>query len=281
MAHPSRPPNAAASDSLPPPKLLLALESRALLEFAAGTVLRRGLQKVAPRGDGHPVLVLPGLGASDVSTRLLRRFLAELGYQAIPWGMGRNRGLRPGMEHQMRARLQALYALHGQKISLIGQSLGGIFARELAKLEPHLVRQVITLGSPFTGHVRANNAVRLYEWLSGNRVEEAEGNHPGRTRTTPPVPTTSIYSKLDGVVAWRCAIEPSLTGAENIHLRGVSHLGMAASPAALYLLANRLAQPEGHWKPFRPTPWQRLLYGVHDHHQRPTRANPNLTGETP
>jgi len=281
MAPPSRPPPVAASDSAPPHKLLLALESRALLEFAAGAMLRRSLQRVVPRGDGHPVLVLPGLGASDVSTRLLRRFLAELGYQAIPWAMGRNRGLRPGMEHHMRARLQALYALHGQKISLVGQSLGGIFARELAKLEPQLVRQVITLGSPFTGHARANNAIRLYEWLSGMRVEETAGNHPGRTRTKPPVPTTSIYSKLDGVVAWRCSIEASLTGAENIHLRGVSHLGMAASPAALYLLADRLAQAEDDWKPFRPASWQRLLYGVHDHHPRPARPDPNLTGETP
>ena len=280
MAKPAGPLNATAPHCMPPHKLLLAFESRAVLEFAAGALLRRGLQRVAPRGDGHPVLVLPGLGASDVSTRLLRRFLVGLGYQAIPWEMGRNRGLRPGMEHHMRARLQALFALHGQKISLIGQSLGGIYARELAKLEPQLVRQVITLGSPFTGHVRANNAVRLYEWLSGNRVEEAAGNHPGRTRTKPPVPTTSVYSKLDGVVSWRCSIEASQSGAENIHLRGVSHLGMAASPAALYLLANRLAQAEGDWKPFRPASWQRLLYGIHDHHPGAAHPNPNLTGET-
>ncbi len=281
MAFRSRPPPATATDATPPSRLLLALESRALLEFAAGAVLRRGVQRLAPRGDGHPVLVLPGLGASDVSTRLLRRFLTELGYQAIPWELGRNRGLRPGMEHQMRARLQALFALHGQKVSLVGQSLGGIFARELAKLEPRLVRQVITLGSPFTGHLRANNAVRTYEWLSGKRIDDAARDHPGRTPSKPPVPTTSIYSKLDGVVAWRCSIEAGLTGAENIHLRGVSHLGMAASPAALYLLADRLAQADGEWKPFRPASWQRLLYGIHDHHPRAVRMDPNLTGETP
>lgn len=281
MVPPSRPPPAAAPDPAPPSRLLLALESRALLEFAAGAALRRGVQRLAPRGDGHPVLVLPGLGASDVSTYLLRRFLAEMGYRAIPWELGRNRGLRPGMEHQMRARLHALFALHGQKISLIGQSLGGIFARELAKLEPRLVRQVITLGSPFTGHLRANNAVRVYEWLTGKRIEEAARNHPGGTHSKPPVPTTSVYSKLDGVVSWRCSIEASLSGAENIHLRGVSHLGMAASPAALYLLADRLAQAEGNWKPFQPVSWQRLLYGIHDHHPRAARPASNLTGETP
>ena len=265
----------------PPPRLLLALESRAVFEFAAGAALRRGLQRIAPSGDGHPILVLPGLGASDLSTRLLRRFLRELGYQALPWELGRNTGMRPGMAQHLRAKLQSLFDRDGRKVSLIGQSLGGIFAREMAKHEPQLVRQVITLGSPFTGHLRANNAVRAYEWLTGDVVKRSGPELSERLRTKPPVPTTSIYSKLDGVVAWRCSIEPGQAEAENIHLRGVSHLGMAASPAALYLLAERLAQPEGGWKPFHPLRWQRLLYGVHDHHTAAASADPNLNGESP
>ncbi len=281
MPQPTRHPHAPRPDLAPPPKLLLALESRAVLEFAAGAALRRGLQRIAPSGDGHPVLVLPGLGASDLSTRLLRRFLRELGYRAVPWELGRNTGMRPGMAQHLQDRLQALFDRDGRKVSLIGQSLGGIFAREMAKHEPQLVRQVITLGSPFTGHLRANNAVRAYEWLSGDTVKRSGPELSERLRTKPPVPTTSIYSKLDGVVAWRCSIEPGQAEAENIHLRGVSHLGMAASPAALYLLAERLAQPEGGWKPFHPLRWQRLLYGVHDHHTPPASADLNLNGESP
>ncbi len=281
MPQPSRRSQAPRPDMAPPPKLLLALESRAVLEFVAGAVLRRGLKRIVPSGDGHPVLVLPGLGASDLSTRLVRRFLRELGYQAVPWELGRNMGMRPGMAQHMRARLQSLFDRHGQTISLVGQSLGGIFARELAKREPQLVRQVITLGSPFTGHLRANNAVRVYEWLTGDTVKRSGPELSERLRTKPPVPTTSIYSKLDGVVAWRCSIEASQAEAENIHLRGVSHLGMAASPAALYLLAERLAQPEGGWKPFHPVRWQRLLYGVRDHHLPAASAELNMNGEAP
>lgn len=281
MPQPSRRSQAPRPDMAPPPKLLLALESRAVLEFVAGAALRRGLQRIVPSGDGHPVLVLPGLGASDLSTRLLRRFLRELGYRAVPWELGRNAGTRPGMAQHMRAKLQSLFDRHGQKISLVGQSLGGIFARELAKREPQLVRQVNTLGSPFTGHLRANNAVRVYEWLTGDTVKRSGRELSERLRIKPPVPTTSIYSKLDGVVAWRCSIEASQAEAENIHLRGVSHLGMAASPAALYLLAERIAQPEGGWKPFHPVRWQRLLYGVYDHHTPAAAADLDLTGETP
>ncbi len=264
-----------------PAKLLLALESRALLEFAAGAALRTSLQRIAPAGDGHPVLVLPGLGASDISTGLLRRFLSGLGYEACPWELGRNVGLRPGMARHMREKLQLLHAASGRKISLIGQSLGGIFARELAKLEPQLVRQVITLGSPFTGHLRANNATRFYEWLSGDTVETAGHLQAERMRTKPPVPTTSVYSKLDGVVAWRCSIQTDQGEAENIHLRGVSHLGMAASPAALYLVAERLAQPQGQWLPFAPAAWQRLVYGTDDHLTDASRNELNMTGESP
>ena len=260
-----------------PPWWLLASESRAVLEFAAGAALRQVLQRSAPRGDGHPVLVLPGLGASDRSTRLLRAFLRDLGYLALPWEMGTNTGLRSGMAQRTRARLQALFDAHG-KISLVGQSLGGIFARELAKLEPHLIRQVITLGSPFTGHPRATNATRLYEWLAGDQIDAALLERHARLRGKPPVPTTSVYSKLDGVVSWHCSIETGQPQSENIHLRGASHLGMASSPAALYLLAERLAQPEGHWTPFRPSGWQRLAYGVDQHHGAVPAADRNPGG---
>lgn len=240
---------------------LLAWEARAVLEFAAGAAFHKPLQRVAPGGDGHAVMVLPGLGGSDLSTGLLRGFLRDLGYAALPWGMGTNRGLRPGIAHALQERLATLHARSGRKVSLIGQSLGGTFARELAKLQPRLVRQVITLGSPFTGDLRANNASRLYEWLSGESANAAP-SQTSRLRVKPPLPTTSIYSKLDGVVSWRCSLETGQPEGQSIHLHGASHLGMAASPAALYLIAHRLAEPEAGWKPFAPTGWQHFFYGI-------------------
>jgi predicted esterase YcpF (UPF0227 family) len=247
-------------DYAAPSRLLFALEYRAVFEFAAGLGVYKGLQYLAPRGDGHPILVLPGLGASDFSTHLLRQFLQELGYIALPWGLGVNTGMITGKAQKLHKRLQALHAEHGRKISLVGQSLGGVFARELAKLEPKLIRQVITLGSPFAGHPRATNAIRAYEWLSGDRIEEIDESLVSGLREKPPVPTTSIFSKSDGIVSWHCSVQAKAPDAENIELRGVSHLGMAASPAALYLVADRLAEPEDAWQAFQPNAWQKMLY---------------------
>lgn len=244
---------------------LLALESRVFWEFMGGASTTGLIKRLVPKGDGHPVLVLPGLGASDASTTLLRKFLSDLGYVTYPWGMGRNKGAKDHIPDAMDKHVQAIYAEHQQKVTVIGQSLGGVFARELAKFSPDKVRQVITLGSPFTGHPLASTGVRLYEWLSGDRFENMDFNRHLEIRVKPPVPTTSIYTKLDGVVAWQCSIEECHPEAENIHLRGATHCGMGVSPAALYLLAQRLAQPAGHWQPFKPKGLEKLLYGTQDH----------------
>lgn len=252
-------------DIEPPSPWLLAFEQRAFWEFWAGVYSFKVLQQIAPRGDGHPVLVIPGLGASDVSTILLRRFLDGLGYVTYPWGLGRNKGLKDEDLALMHQRMKAVFDDHGQKVSVIGQSLGGVFAREIARHDPAMVRQVITLGSPFTGHPLASTGTHLYEWLSGDRFEDLDFNRHLEMRIKPPVPTTSIFSKLDGVVAWPCSIEEGRPDGESINLRGGSHIGMFSSPNALYLIAERLAQPEGGWKPFEPKGIQRLLYGTGDH----------------
>lgn len=268
-------------DIAAPPRWLLACEYRAFFEFAAGLSAYRGMQYVVPPGDGHPIMILPGLGASDFSTQLLRNFLQSLGYVALPWGLGINTGIVEGKAQRLHQRMQALAKEHGRKISLIGQSLGGVFARELAKLEPDLVRQVITLGSPFAGHPHATNATRVYEWLSGDRIEDLDYELVQGLQNKPPVPTTSIFSKTDGVVSWRCSLEREGPEAESIHLRGVSHLGMAASPAALYLVAHRLAEPEGDWQAFAPQGWQKMFYSVghfrSDPMNRPVVATGSLT----
>ena len=243
--------------SIRPPGLLeVLLESRALFEYGAG-IAAAPLLRLAPKGDGHPVLVFPGMGASDSSTSVLRRFLRGRGYLAHAWRLGRNLGPTPEVILQSRARIQALRQRHGRRVSLIGWSLGGIYARELAKAVPEDVRLVITLGTPFAGHPRATNAWRLFELLHGRRQHA-----PGRRdaiRQPPPVPTTSIYSRTDGIVAWHCSVEREGPRAENIEVEA-SHTGMGVHPAVLYAIADRLAQPEGAWRPFARTGWRRLMY---------------------
>lgn len=240
-----------------PSALLQLLEGRAWFEAGASIALMPFWQ-LAPAGDGHPVLVIPGLAAGDESTAIMRTFLSGLGYTVSPWGQGTNFGLRPGVLDGVRATLTTLHQTHQRKVSLVGWSLGGIYARELAKEFPDAVRLVISLGSPFTGHPRETHAFHLYEWMSGHKIGAPDLHEP--LRTTPPVPTTSIWSRTDGVVSYRCSIEHSHKQAENIEV-DASHFGIGAHPLALYAVADRLAQPEGQWSPFKREGWKKLAYG--------------------
>ena len=248
--------SAPAADVAAPGWLKLALELRAPFEFAAGVAAAPLLLR-SPRGDGHPVLVIPGFMAGDGSTRPLRRLLALLGHDVHAWGQGRNLGPRPGVLERGVAHVEQLHGAHGRTVSLVGWSLGGLFARELAKRAPGAVRCVVTLGSPFTGPARATNASRLYD-----RVNRGQPRGPvsrASLREPPPVPTTSIYSRSDGVVAWQCSIEQLGPMAENIEVEA-SHLGLGVNPLVMHALADRLAQPEGRWTPFQRTGLRRLLF---------------------
>lgn len=242
----------AAHTIRPPSRLLMALEFRALPELGGFLASLPLLTMAAPRGDGHPVLVLPGLVTSDRSTVALRNFLRSKGYAATGWELGRNYGPLPGIEDGMIRRVEDLYEKHGRKVSLVGWSLGGIYARQLAKAMPDKVRQVITLGSPFNGDPRATNAWRLYEYTSGHKVDDRERHMGGAISDAPPVPTTAIYSRTDGICHWRNCIEAESAIAENIEVEG-SHCGLGHHPAAVYAIADRLAQPEGQWKKFERT----------------------------
>jgi pimeloyl-ACP methyl ester carboxylesterase len=232
--------------SAPPSRRLLLLESRAVWELTAYFAVLP-LLRLAPRGDGHPVLVLPGLEASDVSTRPLRTDLEAQGYAAHGWQLGANKGPRPGAEAAMQARLAELAERHQRKVSLIGWSLGGVFARELARRAPAQVRAVITLGSPFAGEARASNAWKLYERASQRKADD--GPDRERMRTSPPVLSTAIFSRSDGIVAWQGCMERQGPEAENIEVEG-SHCGLGHNPLALYAVADRLAQADGEWRPF-------------------------------
>ena len=256
-SQPRHPRTTAAADELRPPSaLLLMLEGRVFWEFGAMLAATPWLRRL-PRGDGHPVLVFPGMGANDLTTLPLRRFLDRLGYITRPWGQGFNVGPRDGVLKQCAADVRALADRHGRPASLIGWSLGGLYARELAKQLPEHTRGVITLGTPFTGHPRATNAWRLFEMLSGQKAHDPAMVE--RLRTPPPLPTTSIYSRSDGIVAWRCSLNEPGPLAENIEVRA-SHTGMGMNPLALYAVADRLAQPHGAWQPFDPRGARRWFF---------------------
>ena len=223
-------------------------EARSLFELNSSLLLSPLLMR-APKGDGHPVLALPGFLASDLSMVPLRRYLKELGYDTYAWGMGRNLGGVSSMRGAMRDRLREIHETTGRKVSLVGWSLGGVYARDLALQMPEMVRCVITLGSPFANDIRATNATRLYEALSGEAVDDNPELRAAIAGDLP-VPATSIYSRTDGIVNWRtCLLRPSDT-AENIEVHLASHVGLGVNPASLWAVADRLAQAEGEFKQF-------------------------------
>jgi pimeloyl-ACP methyl ester carboxylesterase len=178
----------------------------------------------SPRGDGHTVLVMPGLGASDLSTRPLRRFLKTLGYDVHGWGLGRNAGPSERMLDGVGRRFLELHSRRGEGVSLVGWSMGGIFARRLARLNPDSVRQVISLGSPY----------RMLSSVPSSSLQ---------------MPSTSVYSRTDGIAPWQSCFDGSGPQHEAVEVVG-SHCGLGHHPAVLHVVADRLAQPAGEWKPF-------------------------------
>ena len=233
----------------PPSAWLLALELRAFWEFGA-LLPAWPLLARAPRGDGHAVMVFPGLSANDASTVPLRQYLQSLGYSPWGWEQGFNFGPRAGVLDEAKSNLVRTFESTGRKVSLIGWSLGGVYARELAKELPDMVRGVITLGTPFAGSHKATNAWRVYQLTSGRNIERESENYD--LPSAPPVPTTSIYSRSDGVVAWQASIQaPGLANplTENVEVLA-SHIGLGVNPSAWWAVADRLAQSEGQWQPF-------------------------------
>ena len=249
---------AAAQTLSPPSRTLMFLEGRAIHELGA-FIGALPLLSLSSRGDGHPVLVLPGLVASDDSTQPLRSFLKNKGYAVSGWRQGRNYGLRPGVQQAMVDLVQELNDSHGRKISLVGWSLGGLYARQLAKMMPERVRQVITLGSPFAGDPSSTNAWRVYEWASGRPADEVDPRFGGELAVPPPVPTTAIFSRTDGICAWQGCMEKQSAQTESIEVES-SHCGMGHHPAVVYAVVDRLAQAEGQWRPFDRSGWRSLIY---------------------
>ena len=245
--------------SAPSTRLLLTEPPRAGLDFAALLATWPALA-TARRGDGHPVLVLPGLLTGDPNTLLLRNVLRALGHDVSGWSLGLNRGPTGRVVERLRSTLERLHRESGRKVSLVGWSLGGIYAQELARATPSSVRGLITLGSP---------VLRRNQWLSSvSRIVDRSTHLPRSIAMLPRpwaepgslrVPATSIYTKSDGIVAWSSCRYDARPHRENVEVRG-SHLGLAHNPAVLWLLADRLGQREGAWQPFRaPLPLRPLF----------------------
>ena len=243
----------------PPVRLLVAEGPRAALELgalaAAAPVLAAGR-----RGDGHAVLVLPGLFGGDVSTLPLRRYLRWLGYTVSGWRSGANVGPTEAVVSGLRARLASLAASSGGRVSVIGWSLGGLYAHELARGAPGSVRQVVTLGSPVERAGRGGRAAsQLFDRFSHLQVAPSLAARPWAEAGPLRVPATAVYSRSDGVVPWRSCLLPAGKRRENIEVYG-SHYGMAHNPTVLHVVADRLARPAGAWRQFAPGPLVRHLY---------------------
>jgi pimeloyl-ACP methyl ester carboxylesterase len=250
----------AAERRLRPPGLFLMLaEARSLLEFNASLLLSP-LLIWAPKGDGHPVLALPGFLASDLSMVPMRRYLKQLGYDTYAWKMGRNLGGVAFRRNALKSLLTDIHTATGRKVSIVGWSLGGVYARDLALQLPDMVRSVITLASPFANDVRATNATWLYEALSGETVEHSSELIKAIAGDLP-VPATSIYSRTDGVVNWRTSLLRPSDTAENIEVHLASHVGLGVNAAALWAVADRLAQAEGEFRQFDRSGPFAIAYG--------------------
>lgn len=233
-----------------PPLLLLGTEPlRAAAEYFANRV-----QPHPPgaSGDGHPVVIFPGLASDGHAVAPLRAHCQRLGYEAMDWGRGWNTGPNGDIDRWLgllAADVQRLVGVADAPVTLIGWSLGGLYARELAKLGRLRVRQVITLGTPFNGTPAQTHAAWVYRLLNGEHARPSPALRR-RLAAAPPVPTTSIYSRGDGVVAWQsCCHDRPAPRVQDVQVQG-SHLGMAWNPKVLRVVADRLAQPAGDWRPY-------------------------------
>lgn len=236
-----------------PPLWATSLEYRAIAERTNMSLSLPALRRL-PRGDGHAVLVLPGFMASDRSTHPLRRVLRSLGYRTYGFGLGVNVGPTPRILEGLSRQLDRAHRRTEAPVSIVGWSLGGIYARELARARPDVVRQVITLGSPIQ-MVEHDSSSAQPIWQALRKYHAPHRDRSVRDVDRPEliVPNTSIYSRSDGIVAWQACLVARTAISENIRVFG-SHCGLGFNTAVITAIADRLAQPAGEWRHFSP-PW--------------------------
>lgn len=228
----------------PPSKLMLAAELPRALWTIAQAASQQSRLRDAPRGDGRPIMILPGVAMGDASVTALARYLRRLGYAAETWQLGLNRGTRTvGLDaDRLIARITAMAEHHGAQVTLIGISLGGIIARLVAHRAPTLVREVITVCSPYAADARATNAWRTYQLLSGESIDSPDvAARLEELRRPLPVPAAAIWTRRDGMVnaaACRSLDEPGL----RIFEIGGGHLLSHLRPELWQLLATILSE---------------------------------------
>ena len=225
---------------------------RSLLKRCTPSTRREG-DATLYLGQGQPVIVFPVLGGGPGSTAPLRQLLDDAGFVSYDWGMGvdtgpRDRNLNRWLR-ELEEKVIDVAETEGSNVSLLGWSLSGIYARELAKRTNPLVRQVITLGTPFNTLADDHQRCPLIKVLESGYGNLAV-NLRHRLGQRPPVPSTSIYSKSDGLVPWQMCVERESADSENIEVDGATHRGLPAHPKVLEAITNRLAQPEGEWRAF-------------------------------
>ena len=257
-----------------PPSLINTVTElpRTLMEMGS-LLAAMPLLSMLPKGDQHPVLLLPGFMAGDDSMIMIRRYLVRMGYKPLPWLLGRNTGRIDLLEEKLVSRFERLRRAYQCKISIIGQSLGGVYAREIARKFPNDVRQVITLGSPFgTRKASSSNPLvaRLFHQQSGMTIEEMRDRLPD-AKLGSTVPSTAIFSRGDGVVNWRVCREVDGPMAESVEVIG-SHCGMGFNPLVYFIVADRLCLQVGKWRKFDCGKLQRFT--------NPCSLGPRLMGFT-
>ncbi len=224
--------NISRNDEAPPPSWMRLHEAAWL-----GVRAWRGIGHLGPRGpvDGPPALVIPGFIANDRTTMELRRALAVGGWRVHPWGLGWNLGATPDLIEQLVARLDAI--VDPRPVLLVGWSLGGMFARELAHRRPDQVRAVVTLGTPFSGDLKTNTNIRsFYEWVAKHKVDEPPFPH---IEAKPPVPCLAIWSRLDGVVAVSAARGRADESDRQVEINS-SHMAFAVSRPVLSQVVSEI-----------------------------------------
>jgi len=223
----------------PPSLLSIAGESLSAIEIVRLLIASPRLRQQT-RGNGEPVVVLPGLSAGDASTYLLRGYLKQLGYTTYGWALGRNHGDFRSLVPKVKDRVRGIWERSDRPVHIIGWSFGGILAREVGRDHPHMVAQVITMGSPIVGGSKYTSLAGLYE-SRGADLDKMEASIDKFEKTPIKVPLTSIYTKRDGVVGWQASIDRYNSHTDHIEV-DTTHLGLGFSPEVFEILAKKLAE---------------------------------------
>lgn len=228
----------------------LFLEGRVFIEF-------KNYFKCLPElennylGNGDTVLVFPGFLVGDIGTLLMRNFLNDIGFNAKPWKLGINRGPTRKVLVGVRDRIKELTDIAGEKISMVGWSLGGIYAREEAKENPDHIKLIITLGTPFAKGLNTQTVGGYFKNAGIDGLNSLTSKKINQLHVSPPQPYTSIYSKRDKVINWTTCVDNNYKDRKESIEVDSSHFGLCHNCSSLEIIADRLNQDLDNWKPYK------------------------------